>query len=210
MPDDSEPGTPWLGWRLLARVRRDSCDWFIGSLSCADTLCGELVSHERLAMMSITQARARILIAPGEPSTIGDEGVTQIDSVAFFKGSSHLLLQARRRLDSQHPCYDGPEHRSSERADFFVLRGDAILQSFSLEVAADDASHDDVDGDSGRNVTGRITASATAIQLERRTDDWQEAPDGDPKKTQHKRLDSRVRLRFQDDAGLYLGADAER
>lgn len=210
MPRYSEPGSPWLGWRLLARVRRDSCDWFIGALSCADTLCGELVSHERLAMMSITQARARIVIAPGLPSTIGDEGTTQIDSVALFKGSSHILLQARRRHASSHPCYDGPEYRSSEAADFFVLRGDRVLQAFTLESAADDQSHDDESGDSGRRVTGRLTASATGIQLDRRTDEWQETVDGDPKKTQHKVQESRVRLRFEDGAGLYLGASSDR
>ena len=210
MPRYSEPGSPWLGWRLLARVRRDSCDWFIGALSCADTLCGQLVTHERLAMLSITQARARILIAPGAPSTIGDEGTSQIDSVALFKGPSHLLLQARRRFTSQHPCYDGPESRSSEAADFFVLRGDRVLQAFSLEVAADDASHDDVDGDSGRNVTGKVTASATAIQLDLRADQWQATSDGDPKKTRHRIQESRVRLRFNDGDGLYLGAGPER
>jgi hypothetical protein len=210
MPRYSEPGSPWIGWRLLARVRRDSCDWFIGALSCADTLCGALVTHERLAMMSITQAGARIVIAPGQPSTIGDDGTTQIDSVALFKGSSHILLQARRRFDTQHPCYDGPEHRSSEAADFFVLRGDRVLQAFTLDVAAADASHNDVDGDSGRDVTGKLTASATGIQLDRRTDEWQESADRDPKKTQHKVQESRVRLRFRDGAGLYLGADAER
>lgn len=211
MPKYSEPGSPWLGWRLLARVRRDSCEWFIGALSCADSLCGgTLVTHERLAFLSVTPARSRILIYPGRPSTIGDDGTTQIDSVALFKGSSHILVQARRRADSQHPCFDGPHHSSVEAADFFVLRGDRVLQAFSLDVAAESADHDDESGDSGTNMTGTLVASATNIQLDRRTDAWQESPDGNPQKTQHKVQEARVRLRFSDGSGTYLTSHSER
>lgn len=205
LPRHSEPGSPWLGWRLLARARRDSCDWFIGSLSCADTLCGALVSHERVALLSITPARARILLYPGQPATIGDEGSCQVDSVALFKGSSHLLLQARRRSSSEHPCADGPGRSTAVAADFFVLRGDRVLQAFTLETSAESVDHDDEGGDRGVTTTGTLVASATAIQLDRRTDEWQEAADGDPKKTQHRTRGAKVRLRFDDGSGTYMG-----
>lgn len=210
-PKHMEPGSPWLGWRLLARVRRDSCDWFIGSLSCADTLCGGgLVTHERLALLSVTPAQARILLYPGRPSTIGDEGSCQVDSVALFKGSGHLLLQARRRSTSEHPCSDGPGRSSTVAADFFVLRGDRVLQAFTLETSAEAIDHDDEGGDSGVTTTGTLVASATAIQLDRRTDEWQEAADGDPKKTQHRIREAKVRLRFHDGSGTYLGLSGDR
>jgi hypothetical protein len=196
---------------MLARVRRDSCDWFVGALSCADSLCGgTVVTHERIAFMSVTPARVRILVYPGRASTIGDPGSCVVDSIALHKGTSHVVVQARRREVSQHPCYDGPSASSSETADFFVLRGDRLVQAFSLQIAAATSDHDDVDGDSGSTTTATLVASATAIQLDGRTDDWQETPDGDPKKTQHRLQEKKVRLRFRDGAGLYLGADTER
>ena len=211
LPKHSEPGSPWLGWRLLARARRDSCDWFIGSLSCADTLCGgALVSHERLALLSVTPARARILLYPGRPSTIGDEGSSRVDSVALFKGSSHLLLQARRRTSSEHPCSDGPGRSSAVASDFIVLRGDRVLQAFTLETSAESVDHDDDGGDRGVTTTGTLVASATSIQLDRRTDEWQEAADGDPKKTQHRTREAKVRLRFHDGSGTYMGLGGDQ
>lgn len=204
MPKYAEPGSPWLGFRLLARVRRDSCDWFIGALSCADTLCGgNLVSHERLAFVSVTPARAQVLLYPGEASTIGDPGSCVIDSVALHKGSNHFLVQTRRRMDSQHPCFDGAGRSSAEVADFFVLRGDRVVQAFSLQTAVEAADHDDESGDSGLTSTGTLLVSPVAIQLDRKTDEWQETADGDPRKTQHRVRGERIRLRFSDGSGTY-------
>ena len=193
---DDEPGSPTLSWRHLAYLRADSCSWYVGALSCWDSLCGAQVTHDRLALLCVCRATSRIFILPVETPSIGEPDVQRVDSAAIFRAPDHALIQARRQLTNDHPCWWGPDGYEVEKSDFVVVRGDQLLQAFTLDVSSDASSHDDENGGSGTSVTVVIDASAAVVRMDSKRDEWEASPDLDPNKTVHHLSSSRARLEY--------------
>jgi hypothetical protein len=176
---DAEPGSPSLLWRSLGRVDLGENAWYAAGLSCADFLCGDqLVLHDRVALLAIGRNRSRVILLPRMPATIGDPGTAVVDSMAWFRGDGYALLQVRRRLQSEHPCYGGGDYQASDEAYFFVLRGDSLAQSFGLVPWDFWGSHDDVDGDvdTERRATLRVTSRSVRMTYE--VEERRFSPDG--------------------------------
>jgi hypothetical protein len=204
---DAEPGSPWLAWRALGRAVADSCVWYLAALSCTDSLCGSaLVPHDRLALLCVAPARSRLFLLPAEAARIGDHA-SRVDSVSVFRAPGRVVVQARRITTSEHPCWDGPHVQRDEAACFAVLRGDSLAQSFALATASASADHDDVEGDSGTDVSGALRADASAIRLERRIETWREVPGDDAAPLRREVWHESVRLAYRDDVGRFVAEE---
>lgn len=201
---DAEPGSPWLLWRSLGRVELDSCVWYAGALSCTDAVCGnELLLHDRLALLHVRRDRSGMSLFPQEASGIQD-GPADLDSVAFLRGAGYVLVQARRRVTSEHPCYDGPDAEEAAEMFFAVLRGDSVVQAFELESESYSGSHDDVSGDAGADVHGDLVVRADAVQLSYKAEEWSESPDADPAKTKRTVTPGAVRFEYRPKTGHFV------
>lgn len=188
---EEEPGSPWLMWRSKRRVQAGDTPWYSGGLSCTDVLCGysntedpvEPLLHDRAALVGIGPGRTRVYLWPKEPSTIGDEGSAEVYTVDAIPGKDYVLVQMWRAVTSEHPCYDGGDHVSSDEGYFMVLRGDSLVQCFRLVPKWEWDSHDDVDGDLETTRTSTLSVSATSIRMDYRVEERQHSPDGDESKT---------------------------
>ncbi len=133
-----------------------------------------------------------------------------MDSVAILKGEGYALIQARREISSEHPCYDGPESSESTQALFALLRGDSVIQAFAILQAASSSSHNDVDGDSGTDRSGKLRVTADAVQLDYRVEEWAESPDMDPMKLQRKVIETGfVRFEYGPEKGRFVRAQVK-
>jgi len=170
----------------------DGTAWFVAALSCVDSLCrfaqgpAEILLHDRLALLAVGRDRSRVLLLPPEAATIGDDGNVVVDSVASVRGDGYIVVQARRHLNSDHPCYDGGDFVATEEHYFLVLRGDSLAQGFMMVPREDWDSHDDVDGDLVTNRTAALSMSATSIRMSYQVEERQLSPDGDESRTRTK------------------------
>jgi len=186
---DLEPGSPWLLWRSFGRVDANNATWLLAALSCTDTLClayhehdaeaMPLVLHDRLALLGIGGDTSRVWLFPREPATIGDQGTAVVDSVASVAGAGYTLVQMRRRLDSEHPCYDGGDVFATDEHYFLVLRGDTLTQCFRMIPHEEWDSHDDVDGDLETRRTATISMSATSVRMSYQVVETKYSPDAE-------------------------------
>jgi hypothetical protein len=189
---ESEPGSPWLMWRSFRRVQAGNTPWYVGGLSCTDLLCRysltedespvELVLHDRVALVGIGPERTCVYLFPPEPATIHDEGTAAIDSVGAIQGGDHVLVQIRRAVNSEHPCYDGGDREWSDEHYFVVLRGDSLLQCFRMILGHGYYSHDDVDGDAETYRTVALAVTANSIRMSYQDVETQHSLDENPAK----------------------------
>ena len=200
----AEPGSPWLLWRSRGRVELDSCVWYVGALSCTDAVCGsELLLHDRLALLHVQRDRSGVIVFPQRASGIQEEP-SDVDSVAFLRGAGYVLVQARRRVTSEHPCYDGPDSHETTEMYFAVLRGDSVVQAFELELESTASSHDDESGDAGATVRGELAVRADAIQFNYAVEEWSESPDANPAKTKKAVAPGTVRFEYRPKLGRFV------
>ena len=197
-----EPGQASLSWRTLARVPADSCTWFFGALSCEDSLCGERVSHDRLAALCVGRRRSVVSLFPGDRSSIGEASVTRVDSVVVFRGEDHRLVEAWRKVTTNHPCWGGPDNAEAEIACFLVLRGDRVAQAFQIVANADTVSGDAVDGDQGTSVRSFFQIWAGGIEVRRRIEDWANKPNGDAARS--KMREESIQLSYDPKRGRFF------
>ena len=201
---DAEPGSPWLLWRSRGRVELDGCVWYAGALSCTDAVCGsELLLHDRLALLHVRRDRSGLFVLPPRAAGIQD-GPSDVDSVAFIRGAGYVLVQARRRVTSEHPCYDGPDSQEATEMYFAVLRGDSVVQAFELESESTTSSHDDESGDAGADVRGDLVVTADAVQFDHAVEEWSESPDADPGKTKKAVTPGTVRFEYRPKTGRFV------
>lgn len=199
-----EPGKAFLSWRTLERVSAESCQWFIGALSCEDSLCGERVPHDRLAALCVGPRRSVLSLFPEHRSTIGEASVSRVDSVIVFSGEDHRLVEAWRKVTTDHPCWGGPDNAEAEIACFLVLRGDRVAQAFQIVANADTVSGDAVDGDQGTSVRSFFQTWAGGIEVRRRTEDWVNKPNGDADPARSKMREEKLQLSYDPKRGRFF------
>lgn len=189
---EQEPGSPWLMWRSFGRVPAGGTPWYVGGLSCTDVLCRysltedeepvELVLHDRVALVGVGPERTSVYLFPPEPATIHDDGTAAVDSVGVVQGGDHVVVQIRRAVNSEHPCYDGGDREWSDEHYFLVLRGDSLLQCFRMTLGHGYYSHDDVDGDAESYRSADLAVTATSIRMRYQDVETQHSLDDNPAK----------------------------